>query len=375
MDISRRIRSSRPDAPLGIDGERRIPNRPDARHARLYGSTRPRWVVQSRRDGIARDCALWTPGHPGAMGLTNRIRSSRPVASWGWMVSVASETTRALDTLASMGVHASQTLAKLAETTSQLTRFLAVTGVDSLTGVSAEVAARFVSARLPNGEPPSVATRHLRRTNLRLLFRAARIAMVVSHDPTIDLTLPARTIGGTRPLTDEEVVLCRVFARHVTRPTRQPAVWALAEATATTGEMPHITRINLDLDNGLVLIHGGRHTDPRIGRLTDWGITALRQRVATTDLDDSTPIVNARHRGSLTGPQASAAQAIYKIFERAGLATEPDIRASSIGAWTARRLFDQTGDIAAVAKALGVSSLDVAARRIGWDWQATGARQ
>ena len=43
--------------------------------------------------------------------------------------------------------------------------------------------------------------------------------------------------------------------------------------------------------------------------------------------------------------------------------------AGSVAAWAARRRMDECGDIATVARMLGVNSLDVAARSIGWLWQ------
>ncbi len=66
--------------------------------------------------------------------------------------------------------------------------------------------------------------------------------------------------------------------------------------------------------------------------------------------------------------QASACAAISETLRRAGLAGEPDVRPVSVAAWAGARILEQTGQIEAVARALGVRSLDRAARLIGWDW-------
>src|SRR5436309_3420934 len=51
----------------------------------------------------------------------------------------------------------------------------------------------FVHAVSSGGRAPSVATSHLRRSAMRMLFRALREHGLVDHDPTLDVQLPART--------------------------------------------------------------------------------------------------------------------------------------------------------------------------------------
>jgi hypothetical protein len=55
-------------------------------------------------------------------------------------------------------------------------------------------------------------------------------------------------------------------------------------------------------------------------------------------------------------------------LELAGLAGEPGVKPMSIPAAFARRVYDTTKDITAVADALGRRDLDSAARMIGLDW-------
>src|SRR5207302_9715474 len=95
---------------------------------------------------------------------------------------------------------------------------------------------------------------HLRRSALRLYFRTLRQIGVAVGDPTQDLVLPPRSCLAVRPLMDDEIVVCRSFSLQTLTATRQPAAWALAEATARTSEIPHIVVSDVDLPGGRVWI-------------------------------------------------------------------------------------------------------------------------
>ena len=64
----------------------------------------------------------------------------------------------------------------------------------------------------------------------------------------------------------------------------------------------------------------------------------------------------------------TAGKAISDTLIRAGLGCEPDVRPISVAAWAGRQLLDATGRVDAVARLLGVRSLDRAARIAAWDW-------
>src|SRR5947208_4303430 len=89
--------------------------------------------------------------------------------------------------------------------------------LSSVEQISAEHASRFVFAGIskPAGpQRPSVATMHLRRSAVRLYFRTLRQIGVALGDPTQDLVLPPRSCLAVRPLTDDEIVVCRSFSLH-----------------------------------------------------------------------------------------------------------------------------------------------------------------
>jgi integrase len=230
----------------------------------------------------------------------------------------------------------------------------------------------FVFAPLGSPDGPreaSAATAHLRRSAVRLLFRLARLQGLVDGDPTLDLVLPRRSSAGLRALTDDEVALCRSSSQATLRETRQPAAWALAEATARTSEIPRVRIADLDLDTATVWIAGGAKTAPRHGTLTSWGVLALERRLHTLNVaaGSSTPVVYEGDVGAASA-HASSCVAVTGVLRRAGLGLEPDVRPLSVAAWAGTKVFEQTGKIDSVARALGTRSLDRTAALIGWDW-------
>ena len=240
-------------------------------------------------------------------------------------------------------------------------------GIVELAGVTPAVAAEFVSAPAPDGVAPSVSLRHLRRLSIRLLFRVARSSGHVLGDPTLDLRLPPRSLLSTRPLADEEVLVCRGAAQWSLEDTRRAAAWALAEATSRTAELPFITVADVDLERSRVWIHGGGRAAERWGYLDDWGVEHISRRLAVVGEGPAAPIFYAGGDPAGAG-QVAACTAIQDVLVRAGLSDERDVRASSVAAWAGRRILAESGRLVVVARRLGLKSLDRAARIIAWDW-------
>ncbi len=244
-------------------------------------------------------------------------------------------------------------------------------GITSFDELTPRVVEEFVRAPV-DGRPVSVAGMHSRRTALRTFFRSARQLGLLEGDPSLDVVLPVKSTLLTRPLTDDEVGLCRSCALTSLTQTRQPAAWALAETSARTAEIPHITPSDLDLDSRRVWIPGATRTTPRWGVLSEWGVAQLERRLrAMRHLD--VPVIYSGRRGAESG-QSSSSMAICDTLTRAGLGGEPDVRPLSVAAWAGVTIFEQTGRIEAVACRLGVRSLDRAALLIGWDWNEPAER-
>ncbi len=272
--------------------------------------------------------------------------------------------------LASSGVLSDQSFARMVDLHARFGRFAdRGFGVERLNLVTRSQAGDFVRARGRDRRAPSTATMHLRRSAIRLLFRTARELGLVSGNPTLDLRLEPRSGVAGRPLTDDEVAICRTAALQSLTSTRLSAAWALSEATARTAELPHLLIADLDLDHARVWLHGSPRTDPRWGTVDEWGVRQLARHVRNLG-DDPDPRIQLTYSGSGSAEsrQAASCLAIGETLRRAGLGDEPDVRPLSVAAWAGARVFAETGRIEMAASALGVRSLDRAARLIGFDW-------
>jgi integrase/recombinase XerC len=236
--------------------------------------------------------------------------------------------------------------------------------IEILADVRPVDAGEFVMSRLDSGLPASVAVLHNRRSALRLLFRIARRLGLVDGDPTLDLKLPPKSSLPSRPLDDDEIELCRDVAEWTS--ARVAVAWALAEATARGAEIAAVTLEDIDLEAGRVSIVRSSRTLPRVGTLSNWGAVVLRRCV-----DDAAPgpLAYAGDGRGIAG-QVSTCRAIGSVLLRSGLSAESDVRPMSVAAWAGRGVLERTGSIEAAALAMGVRSLDRAARLVGHDWSA-----
>ena len=235
--------------------------------------------------------------------------------------------------------------------------------------VTGEVVERFVRARLVDGSAPAIATLHIRRAAVRLLFAEGRRLGLVDHDPTMDLHLPPRSSLHTRPLTDDEVALCRSHSLRTLTETRQPAAWALAEATARSAEIARIETRHIDLDHGRLWVPGSSKTEPRWATLSDWGMVQLERRLGSMDRPRPDTLLICAEATKGVSATSSASTAIAQTLRRAGLHLEPDVRPASVAAWAGAKAHAEGEPIPRIAQMLGVRSLDRAAALIGWDWR------
>ncbi len=248
-------------------------------------------------------------------------------------------------------------------------RGLEISDADEIT--TSDVLA-FLNAQRAEGGESSVATKHLRRSTIRFLYAKGRRLELVSTDPTLDLVLPRRSVLSTRPLTDDEVDLCRLWALDTLSDLRLPAVWALAEASARVSEIPRVKVGDVDLEGGRVFISGGPRTEPRWAPLTAWGAVQLRRRLSQRRpaLGPESTLVPWRSR-SPKRPGNAATMAIIAVLRSAGVHSEPDVHPASVAGWAGAHLLGQGATIDEVARALGCRSLDATARMIGFDWRSS----
>jgi len=152
-------------------------------------------------------------------------------------------------------------------------------------------------------------------------------------------------------------------------------VLALAEATSSTTETPRLTALDLDDPESphIVRLPGSTKVRPRNGHLTDWGSRVMAMWVRdrrNSGVPDEAPLTYGGTLPETASPQASTCVAFRSIMRACGLDREQDLRPRSIIYWAGRQAFDQaeTERIEAAARAMGVSSLDRAARQIDYSW-------
>ena len=227
----------------------------------------------------------------------------------------------------------------------------------------------WIVAALPNGDSPSLATMHLRRSAARLAFRELRELGLVDHDPTLDILLDKRRSGRkTRPLTDREIRHGRASSLRTVGDTRASAAWALAEASATVGEIARIRPEHVDLETGVVHLPGSGRVDHRLAAFTEWGLAAVDRHLRVVG-DAAGGLWHKQPDRPYSSTRSVVSADLTRVLRDAGLRRDPMVKVGSVRAWAGRRAWMQSGQIVEAALALGCRSLDTAAAIIDFDWR------
>lgn len=280
-------------------------------------------------------------------------------------------------------VHTPLTLVKMTETARRFAGRLGAQGVGSFADVTPGQAAGFVLAPVAGGRTPEVPTCHFRRTAVRTLYRTLRQLGYDVGDPTLDLTLPPRGQQVARPLTSEEVTLCRASAQVLPGRGgwRRASAWALGEAGAVSSEITQVRIGDLDdpEDPRRVRLPGTRRVNARQVPLTGWGRQVLGYRVELLRRAGAGGPEVLLAYGGAAAPGGAAAQsamcnALREVLFAAGLGGETDVRPSSLRHWVGRSAYDAGMPLEQVAVLLGHRSLNPTATDIALDWTGTEAQ-
>ena len=221
----------------------------------------------------------------------------------------------------------------------------------------------FFWARTKRNVAPSVHTVHLRRTAVRSLFNALHELEPKFVNPTRSLDLPPRGDLRARPLTDNELTSVHVAALGRVRYLDRAALAvALAESTATSGEIPQVRWRHVDLRRARSRFPG-RSRFTRDGALSPWGLSVLPRVWDDTSPEPDDFVVS--RRGDYADPhsaQAPCPTCSAKVLRAAGVVGD-DIRPTSIRLWSGASVLDAHG-VEAAAAALGITSLDATRRSL-----------
>lgn len=285
-------------------------------------------------------------------------------------VTVAEAVALAVAHLHNVGDWTDQTAQRMGREMARLAVLLEYMGVSVAADVTQDDIEEFVrgaTSRDGAWREPAVATMHLRLSAARLFYRCLRSLHVCKVDPTLDVRLPPKSGLKTRPLTNDEELICRLTSEHTLTETRRPAAWALGQATATTAEQAAIRVCDVDLAERRVWIHGSAKRTPRWGELTKWGISAIAKAIDRAAGPEAGLVYGAQT--SAESGTASVCRAVSQVLGDAGYGGHPDVRPGSLAGWAGARIFEETGRIEMVASRMGLTTLDAAAEAIGWDWR------
>lgn len=345
---------------------RSVMSAPDCRKA---------WETLSPRKGLINEdrstkttCAAWRsirrPSRGGAMSV------QQPSAPRG-AVSPKEFATATLAHLTTRAVVAQETLNLVGPLIERFGAFAQDgLGVATVEGIESHHVEKFMAARRLDGSPATYSSRRNRRMALRLAFRAGRELGIVRGDPTLDVEVGVMASIQARPLTDDEIELGRTYAASSIRGMRRNIVWALAEATAQTGEMGFIQVRDVELPLGRVWIAGSAQREPRWGYFSEWGLNEVARRLEErTEPDESLIVWSRKPKGERDAKtlRSACTQAVSETLKAAGLRA-PDVNPRSIVAWAGKKLLDEGSPIDEVARRLGMRSLDQAALFVGFDW-------
>lgn len=288
------------------------------------------------------------------------------------LATIADAVLDAWNSAADTGAMSQQTVTKFSLLVNRFCRFATAHGIESINDITTTVVEDFVHARGRDrsGErvEPSLATKHIRLSTLRVFFRTARSLGIGCDDPTAVIDLPGRgRPGHRRALTPDEAQLVRFFA-DLGAHKRHSSTVALLLAGARTGEIGHLTVGDIDANKKAARLPGSVKYAQRVVPLDDHAAMVLKARIAHLGGDPRQPLCDTG-TGSDAARQARVGMTVGAVLRAAGLSVDPAITPTSLTAYAGAQAFGQTGLIEDAARVMGARSLDSAATLIGFDWQ------
>lgn len=276
-----------------------------------------------------------------------------------------------------------ETVTLYTQVVERLLRFATAQGVTRIDDVTPDLVVYFIHAPGHDRHQrvilnPAGGTRRQRRSAVEALFAEARALGLTTAAPLVDLPpIPRSPRKKGTKLSNADVQLLRFHSERGMPATRHAALLALLLAGLHTAEIAAATTDALSASEveAEVWTDGATRTLGRCCPVDEWGARVLWMRRAHL------------LRGTVSGPprrlvtaassayrsQASVCSGFGDIARRSGLATrERRVEPKDVTRYVARRILIETGQLSAVARRLGLSSLDSAAALAGLRWTAEG---
>jgi hypothetical protein len=216
---------------------------------------------------------------------------------------------------------------------------------------------------------PTVSVQHVRSCAVRACFATGRLLGVATAVPAYVGHGSGGWGSGGRPLNDVEATDLRSTA-YGQRGTRRGVAAAVALSGAGTADAGNMTPHHVDLQDNVLWLPGS-HTIParKVAIPGQWEYDMLKWRLkdlARWGGSGAKGLVVSR-TGTPANHQAGASTALSEMLSMARI-HDPDVRPASIQRYAALVYFESSANPADAMRLLGVSSLDAAARAIGWDF-------
>ncbi len=258
-------------------------------------------------------------------------------------------------------------------------RYAEAIGVRSLEQVTPSLCQRFLGAPLRGDRRPSTATSRLRLTVLRSAFDALVSRGVIETNPTTDLAVPHVVRPRVPcPLTPFEVRRLLLAGRSAPDDSLRPAACALALLGAAHGEIALSSAADFQPSTESIQLGEGAASrlldvPPMLTPLLTRRLVDLRRASRSRKEDwDPAQVSLALNRSASSYPVNSVAPTVSENLARAirhAGVSRAGVGPRSLREYAANAALATTGRIEAVARQLGLSSFDTAARLIDPAWQ------
>ncbi len=232
---------------------------------------------------------------------------------------------------------------------------------------------RTPSASRPE-ERPATNTMLARRSALNALFTTCTLLGLWDVNPAAGVALPARPERAFNPFTSDQIDWLKDHSAQRVDDRLTPVALAVLISGSQLGESGWITARDVDMAGRRVWVPEGSHwgTGRWLLIADGWAWERIRNRAnhLITCNRIEAPLAYEGASSSRTARSAAITMRIKNLLKASPFRPENHYTVGSITDWVAVHEWENTKSIERVAARLGLSRLDDAADRVGYDWRA-----